>query len=114
MKRETKGQSLVARLRKNPKMAALIDSEKAALKLEIQFEEELRRTHQSPTELARKAGVARSSVSRDLSGGIAKARLQRVAAMAHALDCDSVTLLLPRDMKARKAKLNKTYKLLCD
>jgi hypothetical protein len=114
MKTKNKGKSLVARFRSNPKMAALMDQEKAALKLEIQFEEQLKRTNQSAAQLARRIGAPRSSVSRDLSGGISRARLQRVAAMADAVECDSVMLLIPREAKAREEKIDEIYKLLCD
>ena len=114
MKTNTKRKTLVQRLRDNPKMSVLIDREKAALTLEIQFEAELKRTGQTAAQLARKINSPRSSVSRDLSGGLSRARLQRVVALAEAVECDTVTLLIPKNAKARRAKMSEVHKLLCD
>ncbi len=107
---ETK--SLVQRLRENPKVAARIDREKAALLLELQFERELERRNETPAELARRIGSHRSTLSRDLSGALSRANLQRVSVMAAALDCDLVTVVLPREPKARKQKLDEVTRLL--
>ena len=93
-------------------MATLINRERAALLLEIQFEQELRRRGQSAAQLARTIGAARSSVSRDLAGGLSRAKLERVEAMADALECDLYNVVLPRDRAARRQKLREVTRLL--
>lgn len=113
MKR-TKATTLVERARQNQRMAALIDKHKAMLSLEIQFERELKRRNESPARFAKKIGSNRSTISRDLHGGLSKAKLERVATMANALDCDLVTVILPREAGERKARLREMFGLVRD
>jgi|ERR1022692_1980247 transcriptional regulator with XRE-family HTH domain len=102
---KTKKSTLLERARKNKRMASLIDKHRSMLSLEIQFERELKRRNESPARFAKKIGSNRSTVSRDLHGGLSKAKLERVASMANALDCDLVTIILPREADERKDRL---------
>lgn len=110
--KKSKVTTFVERLRQNPRMAALIDKHKAMLSLEIQFEREMERRNESPARFAKKIGANRSTISRDLHGGLSKAKLERVASMANALDCDLVAVILPREARERKARLREVFGLV--
>ncbi len=63
----------------------------------------------SSSELAARLGADKAVVSRDLSGGLSRAKFQRIVRVADALDCDVVPLMLPRDKRKRKEQLVKAF-----
>jgi hypothetical protein len=114
-KRKSAGFStLSSRLRKDPKMAQLIDQHLDELRLEQQFRDAMADQHISNAELARRTKSKPTAVSRDLSGGLSSAKLGRVREMAAAVDRDVVTLLLPRDVVERKKAIRKLTEKLAE
>jgi hypothetical protein len=69
--------------------------------LENQFADALQLESVSASELARRVDAKRAGISRDLHGGLSRAKLPRIAELAEALDHDVVVLLAPRNPKRR-------------
>lgn len=104
--------SLSTRLRADADMAHRIDAHLEELRLEQQFLDAMQAQHISGAELARRTRSKPAAISRDLAGGLSAAKLGRVRQMADAVDCDVVTLLVPRDPKERKKALLKLSEAL--
>lgn len=99
--------TLEERLRKNPQMAQRIDKHLAHLRLEQQMIDAMQRQHISAAELARRVSRQPSAISRDLKGGLSKAKIGRVEQLAEAVGYDFVPLVLPRDQKERREALRR-------
>ncbi len=99
--------TLEERLRQDPEMAQRIDKQLAHLRLEQQMADAMQRQHVSAAELARRVARQPSAISRDLKGGLSKAKIGRVEDMAEAVDHDFVALVLPRDPKERRETLER-------
>jgi predicted XRE-type DNA-binding protein len=99
--------TLVERIRRDPVRAARIDRELLAISLEDQIFRIMKKSKITATELAKKLKVPKSQISRDLNGGLSKARLGRLHQIAAALNHDLVAVVVPHDLtKARKKKLS--------
>lgn len=83
-------------------MAQRIDAHLDALRLEQQFRDAMTALHITSAELARRTNHKPAAISRDLAGGLSSAKLGRVREMAAAVDCDVVTLLVPRNPRERE------------
>ena len=94
--------TLEERLRRDRDMARRIDKHLAHLRLEQQMVDAMERQHVSAAELARRVDRQPSAISRDLRGGLSKAKIGRVEDMAAAVDHDFVGLVLPRDPRQRR------------
>jgi hypothetical protein len=99
--------TLEQRLRQNPEMARRIDKQLAHLRLEQQMIDAMERTHVNAAELARRVSRQPSAISRDLKGGLSKAKIGRVEEMAEAVDHDFIGLVLPRDPGGRRDTLER-------
>jgi len=99
--------TLEERLRKNPEMAQLIDKQLADLRLEQQMIDAMEREHVNAAELARRVSRRPSAISRDLKGGLSKAKIGRIEEMVEAVDHDFVVLVLPRDPEERRETLKR-------
>jgi hypothetical protein len=99
--------TLEQRLRKSPEMAQRIDRHLAHLRLEQQMADAMQRQHVTAAELARRLSRQPSAISRDLKGGLSKAKIGRVEDMAEAVGYDFVALVLPRDPKERRETLER-------
>ena len=99
--------TLEERLRKSPEMAERIDKQLAHLRLEQQMADGMQRQHVTVDELARRLSRQPSAISRDLKGGLSKAKIGRVEDMAAAVGYDFVALVLPRDRKERRETLER-------
>lgn len=99
--------TLEQRLRKSPEMARRIDRHLAHLRLEQQMADAMQRQHVTAAELARRLSRQPSAISRDLKGGLSKAKIGRVEDMAEAVGYDFVALVLPRDPKERRETLER-------
>lgn len=97
-----KQQSLSKRLRASAAMARRIDAHLEELRLEQQFLDAMEAHHMTGADLARRTKSKPAAISRDLAGGLSSAKLGRVRRMAHAVGCDVVTLLVPRDPSERR------------
>lgn len=102
-----KKKPLSARLRADAGMARRIDIHLEELRLEQQFLDAMQAQHITGAELARRTKSKPASISRDLAGGLSSAKLGRVREMADAVECDVVTILIPRDPAERKRALAK-------
>jgi predicted XRE-type DNA-binding protein len=96
------GDTLFERELSNPKIRKLVDAEREAISLEMQFRQAMEAENVSAAKLADMLEVPASSVSRDLGGGLSKAKLGRIQAIAQKLNHELIPLVLPRDPKARK------------
>jgi transcriptional regulator with XRE-family HTH domain len=79
-----------------------VEAERAGISLELQVRDAMESAKMTPADLARLLAVPRSTVSRDLKGGLSNAKLGRVRAIADKLNYDVVPLVLPREPAARK------------
>jgi len=106
--RRPRGMSTLSeRIRKDPVRAARIDSVLLAISLEAQILRIMKKSKITATELAKKLNVPKSQISRDLNGGLSKARLGRLHQIAAALNHDLVAVVVPHDLaKARRKKLS--------
>jgi transcriptional regulator with XRE-family HTH domain len=111
-RRQAGKMTLEQRLRENPKMAQRIDKKLAHLRLEQQMIDAMEQEHVTAAELARRISRQPSAISRDLNGGLSKAKIGRVEEMAEALGYDFVGLLLPRDREARRKTLQRVTREL--
>ncbi|NNM99388.1 MAG: helix-turn-helix transcriptional regulator [Candidatus Eremiobacteraeota bacterium] len=94
---------------RSPKRAARITEMAAVFSLEHQIHRAMEEANVSSNELAARLGADKAVVSRDLSGGLSRAKFQRIVRVADALDCDVVPLMLPRDTRKRKQQLVKAF-----
>jgi predicted TIM-barrel fold metal-dependent hydrolase len=99
--------TLEERMRQEPNAARRIDTHLAHLRLEQQMADAMQRQHVTAAELARRVSRQPSAISRDLSGGLSKAKLGRVEEMAAAVDCDFVVFVLPRDREQRRETIER-------
>jgi hypothetical protein len=73
--------------------------------VEEQLSQAMQRQGVSSAELARRAGVPRAGVCRDLKGGLSAAKLGRLHEIADAVRHDVFVCIVPRDGKARNELL---------
>jgi hypothetical protein len=104
--------TLEERLRQSPETAQRIDKQLAHLRLEQQMADAMQRQHVTAAELARRLSRQPSAISRDLKGGLSKAKIGRVEDMAEAVGYDFVGLVLPRDQKERRETLERLTRAL--
>lgn len=86
-------------------MARRIDKQLAHLRLEQQMIDAMARERVTAAELARRIACPPSAISRDLRGGLSKAKIGRIEEMAAAVGHDFVALVLPRDREERRSAL---------
>jgi hypothetical protein len=100
--------TLAASARTNPAVAERIDARVDALEREYRLEREIERAmerrHVNRMQLAALLGKERSSISRDLNRGLARASLERVRDVVHALDHELIPVILPRNDKRGSAE----------
>jgi hypothetical protein len=99
--------TLEERLRSEPDMAQRIDKHLSHFRLEQQMIDAMQRQHVTAAELARRVSRQPSAISRDLNGGLSKAKIGRVEEMARAVGYDFVPLVLPRDREERRQTLER-------
>lgn len=104
--------TLEQRLRQAPGMAQRIDKQLTHLRLEQQMIDAMEREHVTAAELARRISCQPSAISRDLKGGLSKAKIGRVEEMAEAVGYDFVGLVLPRDREERRKMLERVTREL--
>jgi hypothetical protein len=107
MTRRRRMNTLEERLREDPVMSARIDRHLTHLRLEQQMIEAMDRQRVSAAELARRVSRPPSAISRDLNGGLSKAKLGRLEELAEAVNHDLVVLVLPREPRARHKVLER-------
>ncbi|MGC8486391.1 MAG: hypothetical protein ACP5O6_12290 [Candidatus Baltobacteraceae bacterium] len=95
-------------------MAREIDARREELRLEQQFLDAMQAQDITGAELARRTKAKPASISRDLAGGLSSAKLGRVRKMADAVGCDVITLLVPREPRARKRAISTLSHKLID
>lgn len=84
------------------------EAEQESFALEVQFLNLLESGQMSLADFARKLGVPRANVTRDLSQqGIRKATLPRVSRMAKVAGADFIPIILPRNPKKRRAVIHR-------
>jgi predicted transcriptional regulator len=88
-------------------MARRIDKHLAHLRLEQQMIDAMQHQHVTAAELARRVSRQPSAISRDLNGGLSKAKIGRIEEMAEAVGYDFVPLVLPRDREERRKALDR-------
>ena len=75
-------------------------------KLEMQFLLALEQQGLTYEKFAKKIGSSKGNISRDLKGrGLQKATVERIVKMAQALGLEFLPLLLPKDRRGRRKKL---------
>jgi len=98
------GSTLSERIRKNPKRAAHIDGLVAEATIEHTLQQIMELENVSAAELARRVKARPPQISRDLHGGLSKARVSRLATLADALGYDFFPMFIPHgDVEKRKA-----------
>ncbi len=98
-----KPQSIFEQEMRNKKFRQSFEAGRRAFELEVQILNALENEDMSLADLARKLGVPRSNISRDLAAdGIKRATLPRLIKMADAADADFIPLILPRKPSSRR------------
>ncbi len=99
-------------MRDDPRMAARMDRHLQGLRLEQQVIDAMQRQHVTAAELSRRLSCPPSAISRDLNGGLSKAKIGRVEELANAIEHDFVALVIPRDPAARRRTVERIAKEL--
>jgi hypothetical protein len=103
-----KAASLFEKEMRRPSFRRRFEAERETFALEVQFLNLLESGEMSLADFARKVGVPRANITRDLSQqGIRNATLPRVSRMAEVVDADFVPVILPRDPKKRREVFNR-------
>lgn len=89
-------------MRDDPRMAERMDRHLVDLRLEQQVVDAMQRQHVTAAELARRLSCQPSAISRDLKGGLSKAKLGRLEELANAIEHDFIAFVIPRDPVARR------------
>jgi predicted XRE-type DNA-binding protein len=106
-----KPKTLFEREMRKPGFRRAYEAERASFALEVQFLNLLEGNRMKMADLARALGVPRGNITRDLSqGGIQRATLPRIRALANAADADFVPVILPRDPEKRRTVLDRLEK----
>jgi hypothetical protein len=88
---------------RKPSFRRRFEAERESFALEVQFLNLLESGEMTLADFARRTGVPRANITRDLSQqGIRNATLPRVSRMAEVVDADFVPVILPRDPKKRR------------
>lgn len=97
------GSTLAERVRKAPKRAARIDRLVAEATIEHTLQQIMELENISAAELARRVKAKPPQISRDLHGGLSKARISRLALLAGALGYDFFPIFIPHgDLEKQK------------
>jgi hypothetical protein len=96
------GSTLFEREMLNVEIREHVEAERADISLELQVRDAMDAAKMTAADLARMLSVPRSTISRDLKGGLSNAKLGRVRAIADKLNYDVFPLVLPRDPGARR------------
>ena len=91
------GSTLVERTRRDPARAVRIEMLVAEASVEQAFQHIMEIENVSATELGRRVKSKAPKISRDLHGGLSKARISRLVLLARALGYDFVPMFVPHD-----------------
>jgi transcriptional regulator with XRE-family HTH domain len=104
------GSTLLERTKaSDPRRAVRIEQLVAAADVEQIVQAIMEREHISAAELARRVNVAPPQISRDLHGGLSRATLNRLVAIADALGCDFVPAFVPRSDNSKRERFLDLY-----
>jgi len=102
-RRRRGGSTLVERVKRDPVRAARIDALVAAATVEQMVQAIMDSEQITAAELARRVNAKAPQISRDLHGGLSRATLTRLVAIAEALGYDFVPAFVPRsDLSVRR------------
>lgn len=101
MKKTNKPGSLFERRMADSAFRKRFEKAYPAFELEVQFLKALEEKKWTYAKLAQTLGTSKSNISRDLSGGIRKASLERVSRMAQALGYDLLPLLIRQNQEGQ-------------
>jgi hypothetical protein len=104
--------TLEERVREDPARNARIEKHLAHMRLEQQMLDAMDRSKVTAAELARRVSRQPSAISRDLNGGLSRAKLGRIEELAEAIDHDFVVLVLPRNRAERRKALDRAAREL--
>ncbi|HTD36137.1 MAG TPA: hypothetical protein VK669_01390 [Candidatus Limnocylindrales bacterium] len=99
-------------MRDDPRMAERMARHRQDLRLEQQVIDAMQRQHVTAAELARRVSCQPSAISRDLKGGLSKAKLGRVEQLANAIEHDFIAFVIPRDPAERRRTVDRIAKEL--
>ena len=103
------GTTLTERTRRDPSRAARIDRFVAEASVEHALQQIMEIENVSAAELARRVNSKPPQVSRDLHGGLSKARISRLVTLARALGYDFVPLFIPQGDSKQRQTLFELY-----
>lgn len=89
--------SLFDRMMKDEKFKKKYEYEKRLFEVEYQLQKLMEEHGITQKVLAKKLGVDKSVVSKDISGGLKNAGLKKLQAIAEVLDCDFIPLFVPKN-----------------
>lgn len=104
------GSTLVERSRQDAKRAARIDRLVAEASVEHALQELMEIENVTAAELARRVKSKPPQISRDLHGGLSKARVSRLVKLAGALGYDFVPVFIPRGEAKQRENLLGFYR----
>jgi transcriptional regulator with XRE-family HTH domain len=107
----SKAKTLFERELEKPGFREKYFRERTEFQLELQILRALEERNYTYEEFAEKIGSTKGNISRDLkSRGLGKASIERIQKMAEALDLEFVPLLLPKDKKKRRQRVQEVLK----
>lgn len=89
---------------KSPERAARIRARAAFFTLESQIQHAMEQQHVSASELAERLDMDKSMLSRDLNGGLSKAKYHRIERLAGELGYEIIPLVVPAKGSTRRQK----------
>jgi transcriptional regulator with XRE-family HTH domain len=93
-------QSLFKKMMKNDDFKQEYDVEKQIFEIEYQLAKIMEENGISQKVLAERLGIDKSVVSKDLSGALSKAGVQKLQAIAEAIGCEFIPLFIPKNKKS--------------
>ncbi|TAM74279.1 hypothetical protein EPN44_11610 [bacterium] len=108
------GSTLVERSRKDSARAARIDRLVAEASIENALRKIMEIENVSAAELARRVKAKPPQISRDLRGGLSKARVYRLVELGRALGYDFVPMFVPHDPEKRQTLVAWYNEILAD
>jgi hypothetical protein len=96
------GSTLVERTRRDPARAARIDMLVTEASVEQALQHIMEIEDVSAAELGRRVKSKAPQISRDLHGGLSKARISRIIVLARALGYDFVPMFVPHDAPRKR------------
>jgi transcriptional regulator with XRE-family HTH domain len=112
-KSKKRGSTLMEReMERSPDRAARIRAHSRLFTLEAQIQHAMTELSLSAKDLAERLHMDKAMLSRDLNGGLSKAKFHRIASVVEALGYEIIPLIVPVDTGKREESLRSAFDVL--